>query len=58
MSKTIASLIVALLGLAGMQLSESAALEVAGLAVNALGIVAAWYFRATRGDVNAAGIKK
>jgi len=56
-SRTIASLIVSLLGLAGYTLSDSTAVEVAGLIVNVGGIGAAWFFRYLRGDVSMWGVK-
>jgi hypothetical protein len=58
MSKTVASLLVALIGLAGYQLSDSTALEVAMLLLQVGGIAGAWVFRVLRGDVNAAGVRK
>jgi hypothetical protein len=58
MSKTVASLLVALIGLVGYQLSDSAALEIAMILLQVGGILGAWIFRTLRGDVSVVGIKK
>jgi hypothetical protein len=57
-SKTIAALMVSLLGLAGYQLSDTAAVEIAGLVLQVGGLLVAWGVRASRGDVNALGVRK
>jgi hypothetical protein len=57
-SRTIAGLITVLAGLAGITLSDSTALEVAGIVLQLGGIGYAWYARFTRGDITPAGVKR
>ena len=58
MSRTIASLMIALVGMAGYTLSDNTALEVAGLVLQVGGLLSAWLVRMSRGDINAVGVKK
>lgn len=57
-SRTIAGLLTALLGLGGITLSESTAVEVTGIVLQLGGIGYAWYARYTRGDISPVGTKR
>ena len=47
----------ALLGVAGYTLSESAAIEIAGIVVTVGSQIAIWWFRTSKADVSRFGLK-
>jgi len=54
----VASSLLALLGVAGYTLSDSAAVEIAGVLVTVGANVAIWLFRVSKPDVTALGTRK
>ena len=59
MSKIIASLIIALAGLIGANVSDHSAVELAGVVLQVGGILTAWVLRARKPDVHGVlGIKQ